>query len=94
MIASPVSVLPTSSSGGQLFVYEYVLPGRRATPVHAVQAMKAVIARVSPASVIMPGLSPSPLTFRPYTSSPKCSWTSSKAETCPAVQTSVPVLGS
>ena len=32
MIASPVSVLPTSSSGGQLLVYEYVLPGRRAAP--------------------------------------------------------------
>jgi hypothetical protein len=48
MIASPVNVLPTSSSGGQLFVYEYALPGRRATAVHAVQAMKAVIAREDP----------------------------------------------
>ncbi len=64
MIASPVSVLPTSSSGGQLFVYEYTRPGRRATAVHAVQAMKAVMARVSSGSVIMAGLSPSPLTFR------------------------------
>ena len=44
MITSPVSVLPTSSSRGQLFVQEYVLPGRRATLVHAVQAMNAVIA--------------------------------------------------
>ena len=64
MIASPVSVLPTSSSGGQLFVYEYVLPGRRATPVQAVQAMNDVIARASFASLINSGFRPSPLDFR------------------------------
>jgi hypothetical protein len=75
-------------------VYEYALPGRRATAVHAVQAMKAVIARVSSASAIMPAFSPSPLSFREYINSPKWSWISSKAETWPAVQTSVSVPGS
>src|SRR5262249_31970802 len=43
--ASEVNSLPTSDSGGQLFVYEYGRPGRRAAAVHAVQAMKATIRR-------------------------------------------------
>ena len=58
MIASPVTVLPTSSSGGQLLVYEYVLPGRRAVAVQAVQAMKAVTFRDSSGSAIRCGLEP------------------------------------
>ena len=36
--ASAVRVLPTPGAGGQLFVYEYALPGRFAVATQADQA--------------------------------------------------------
>ncbi len=61
--ASWVSSLPTRLSGGQLLVYEWGLPGRRAAAVQAVQAMKATMRRDSSGSVTACGPSPPPPLF-------------------------------
>ena len=57
-ITFAVGLLSTRGSGGQLFVYEYLWPGRFAAAAHAVQAKNAVSCRSSVRSVIAFGCSP------------------------------------
>ena len=53
-IVSPVGVLPTRGSCGQLLVYETSSPGRFAAAAHALQKKKADIRRTSVASDNVP----------------------------------------